>query len=60
MISKQIIISSLGQKNIVLNKYSDEDDFFLIFGEQEFKMKSYNVEFISPFVSHLHQTEGTC
>ena len=59
MPTKSIIISSSGLKNIVLNKYQEEDDFIFIFGYQQFKMKRLFSEFISPVVSHLHQIDPT-
>ena len=54
MTVKPVTISSSGLKNIVLNKYQEEDDFTFILGEEKFQMKSIFAEFISPFVSHLH------
>ena len=59
METKPVILSSSGLKNIVLNKYQDDEDFVFIFGEQEFRMKSFFAEFISPSVSHLHQADPT-
>ena len=59
METKSVIISSSGLKNIVLNKYIDDDDFVFNFGEHQFQMKSFFAEFISPIVSHLHQTDPT-
>lgn len=52
-------MSSTGLKNIVSNYFTEEDDFFLIFGNQEIKMNRIFAEFISPVVSHLHQTDPT-
>ena len=52
-------MSSLGLKNVVLSKYHDNDEFILIFGEQKFRMKNIYAEFISPVISHLHQTDPT-
>lgn len=59
MNTKSISISSLGLKNIILNKYTEEDDFILVFGEQRFQMKSFFAEFISPIISRLHQSDPT-
>lgn len=59
MSEKIISISSSGMKNINLNKFTDEDDFILIFGQQEFRMKGIFAEFISPVISHLHNTDPT-
>ena len=50
-------ISSSGLKNIVLSKY--QDDFTFVFGKEKFQMKNIFAEFISPVVSHLHQTDPT-
>ena len=58
MNTKTIILSSSGLKNVILSRYV-EDDFFLVFGEQRFQMKSFFAEFISPIVSHLHQSDPT-
>lgn len=54
-----IIISSSGLKNIALSRFKDEDDFILIFGDQEIRMKSFFAEFISPVISRLHQSDPT-
>ena len=59
MTARSVIISSLGLKNIVLNKYQEDDDFTFVFCEAKFKMKNIFAEFISPIVSHLHQTDPT-
>lgn len=59
MTSKLLIISSSGLKNIILSEYTDEEDFTLIFGDQELRMKSFFADFISPLVSHLHQSDPT-
>ena len=59
MTTKQIVITSSGLKNIVLNKYQEEDDFIFIFGEKEVRMKSFFAEFISPIVSRIHQIDPT-
>lgn len=59
MKAKPIILSSSGLKNVVLNKYQEEDDFFFVFGKQNFRMKNIYAEFISPVVSHLHQADPT-
>ena len=50
-------VSSSGLKNIVLSKY--QDDFTFVFGKEKFQMKNIFAEFISPVVSHLHQTDPT-
>ena len=59
MAAKSFIVSSSGLKNIVLNKYQESDDFIFVFGEERFVMKNLFAEFISPVVSHLHQTDPT-
>ena len=59
MTTQSVIISSSGLKNVVLNKYREEDDFTFVFGEEKFRMKNIFAEFISPVVSHLHQTDPT-
>ena len=59
MSTKQITLSSSGLQNVVLTKYQDDEDFFFVFGEEEFSMKSFFAEFISPKVSRLHKTDPT-
>ena len=59
MSTKQIILSSSGLQNVVLTKYQDDEDFVFVFGEEEFSMKSFFAEFISPIVSRLHKTDPT-
>ena len=59
MSTKQIIVSSAGLKNVVLNKYQEDEYFIFIFGDQEIRMKSFYAEFISPVVSRLHKTDPT-
>lgn len=59
MSTKPFILSSSGLKNIVLTKYQNGDDFTFIFGEEKLRMKSIFAEFISPVVSHFHQTDPT-
>lgn len=54
-----VILSSNGLKNIVLNKFIDEEDFSLVFAEQTIKMKNIFAEFISPVISRLHQSDPT-
>lgn len=41
-----------------MNKFTEEDDFILIFGQQEF-LNSFLAEFISPVISRLHQADPT-
>ena len=43
--NKPVIISSSGLKNIVLNKYQEDDDFIFVFGEEKFQMKSIFAEY---------------
>lgn len=57
--TKTILLSSSGLKNITLNKYKEEEDFIIAFGSQKFRMKSIFAEFISPIISHLHQSDPT-
>ena len=38
--TKTILLSSSGLKNITLNKYKEEEDFIIAFGSQKFRMKS--------------------
>ena len=59
MQTKSIILTSFGLKNINMNKFFDEEDFILIFGDQEFRMNSIFAEFISPVISRLHKSDPT-
>ena len=54
MTTKSVIISLSELKNIVLNRYQEEDDFTFVFWKENFQMNIF-AEFISPVVSHLHQ-----
>ena len=58
MSKKSFILSSAGLKNLVQNQ-SYGDDFKFIFGEHEVKMKNLFAEFISPYVSQIHQSDPT-
>lgn len=53
----KITLSSAGLKNIVPG--SCEKDFCFIFGKHELKMKNVFADFMSPMVSHLHQSDPT-
>ena len=58
MNKKSFFLSSAGLKNLVQNQ-SYGDDFKFIFGEHEIKMKNLFAEFISPYVSQIHQSDPT-
>ncbi|KAK8841741.1 hypothetical protein M9Y10_026688 [Tritrichomonas musculus] len=58
MNKKSFILSSSGLKNLVKNQ-SFGDDFKFIFGEHEIQMKNLFAEFISPYVSQIHQSDPT-
>lgn len=58
MSTKPFILSSAGLKNILSNQ-NQEDEFKFIFGEREIKMKNLFAEFISPYVSQIHQSDPT-
>ena len=58
-IKKSLILSSKGLKNISLNTFTDEDDFVLVFDEQQIRMKKIFAEFISPVISNLHHSDPT-
>ena len=58
MKKKSFILSSAGLKNLVQNQ-SYGDDFKFIFGEHEIQMKNLFAEFISPYVSQIHQSDPT-
>lgn len=51
MSKKSLIISSLGLKNISMNKFTEEDDFILIFGQQEFRLNSFLAEIFPPDIN---------
>lgn len=56
---KSFNISASGLKNIVINKFTDDNDFLMVFGTHEVRMNSIYAEFICPHVSHLHQSDPT-
>ena len=58
MNKKSFILSSAGLRNLVKNQ-SYSDDFKFIFGEHEIQMKNLFAEFISPYVSQIHQSDPT-
>ena len=58
MNKKSFILSSAGLKNLVQNQ-SYGDDFKFIFGEHEIQTKNLFAEFISPYVSQIHQSDPT-
>ena len=55
---KSIILSSAGLQNLVHNQNSEEEFSFFI-GNKEIKMKNIFAEFISPYVSRIHQIDPT-
>ena len=55
---KSMILSSAGLRNLVHNQNSEEEFSFLI-GNKEIKMKNIYAEFISPYVSQIHQIDPT-
>lgn len=57
--TKSVKISSTGLRNVVLSRFTEDDDITMIFGEQEIKMNRIFAEFISPFISHHHQSDPT-
>ena len=58
MNKKSFLLSSAGLKNLVQNQ-NYGDDFKFIFGEHEIQMKNIFAEFISPYVSQIHQSDPT-
>ncbi|KAK8845788.1 hypothetical protein M9Y10_020708 [Tritrichomonas musculus] len=58
MNKKSFILSSSGLKNLVPNQ-SYGEDFKFIFAEHEIQMKNLFAEFISPYVSQIHQSDPT-
>ena len=58
MNKKSFILSSAGLKNLVQNQ-SYGEDFKFIFGEHEIQMNNLFAEFISPYVSQIHQSDPT-
>lgn len=64
MSKKSFIASSSGLKNIIFTTTSEEtnsnvDDFHFYIGDIEIKMNRILADFISPRVSHIHQTDPT-
>ena len=60
MSKKSFILSSAGLKNLNLNQNQNYvDEFKFIIGEQEIKMRNIFAEFISPYVSQIHQSDPT-
>ena len=59
MNQETITLSSAGLKNIVKTSQEGNLDFSFIFGEKEIKIPTIFAEFISPIVSHLHQSDPT-
>lgn len=59
MSNNSIILSADGLKSIVMNCQGKVDDFTFIFGEKKIQLKSIFAEFVSPIVSHLHQSDPT-
>ena len=59
MTTKTILISSLGLRNLVTSNFTEDSEFYMIFGEKKIRMNTIYAEFISPIVSKLHQTDIT-
>lgn len=58
MSKKSFILSSAGLKNLNYHQNYDKN-FKFIFGDHEVKLLNIYAEFISPYVSHIHQTDPT-
>ncbi|KAK8887933.1 hypothetical protein M9Y10_038992 [Tritrichomonas musculus] len=58
MNAKSLTLSSAGLKNILQNQ-SQQEEFRFLFGEHEIKMGNLFAEFISPYVSQIHQSDPT-
>lgn len=54
--TKSLILSSAGLRNLIQNQDYNEEFTFII-GEHKIKMKNIFAEFISPYVSKIHQTD---
>lgn len=59
MTKKSLIISSSGMRNIVMSKFTEEDDFIIIFGDKEFRIDCVYADFISSLISHYHHSDPT-
>ena len=59
MTKKSFILSSSGLQNIVVDQVGKQNEFKFLFGEHELKLNRIFAEFLSPFVSKLHQTDPT-
>lgn len=59
MSTKSLILSSAGLKNIVVNANESQEYFTFKFGTQEIKVANLYAEFISPYVSQIHQSDPT-
>ena len=59
MNQETITLSSSGLRNIVKSSQERNLDFSFIFGEKEITIPTIFAEFISPIVSHLHQSDPT-
>ena len=57
--SKSFRISAAGLKNIVFPSSIDDDIFHFFIGDAEIEMKRQFADFISPRVSHIHQSDFT-
>lgn len=55
---KSFCISASGLKNIVFSSYGNDNFRFLI-GKDEIQIQRFFADFISPYVSHIHQSDPT-
>ena len=59
MSSKSFILSASGLKNVIFRSIQKEEQFVFVIGDKEIEMNRHLAEFISPRVSHIHQTDPT-
>ena len=59
MIKKSFIASASGIKNIVFTTNKEDDNFKFIVGEKIINLRNILADFISPIVSHIHQSDPT-
>lgn len=59
MENQEVMLSSAGLKNIVLNSNAADNNFHLFFGDKELLINNIFAEFISPAISRLHKSDPT-
>ena len=59
MITKNIILSSAGLRNVIINASTEGNEFLFIAGKKKFSMNNIFAEFLSPTVSYYHHSDPT-